>query len=308
MSGLGQGLIHPLGELDAKNATVDSLGCHVLYWISQQNYGKMMKKLNLALIRIDGDTQAREALSQDKVAEYAELMKDGSVFPPIEVFFDGSDYWLADGFHRYFATQTNGSVSIEANIHNGTLDDAQLYAFGANKGRGLEMSPKDIRSVVLRMLKHPIWGKWVNAEIARHVGCSKMTVGRVKSTMQEPEAETKKTYRNKNGKEQTINTKNIGRKKETEEDDGKEQKVVELTDTVNELSTENQALRDKIAIGQWDASEIEKIDVQDTVAELREQIRVLEIDNKALRESRDMYQNRNAELMKTVKALQNKLK
>lgn len=268
-----------------------------------------MKKLNLALIRIDGDTQAREALSQEKVAEYSELMKDGAVFPPIEVFFDGSEYWLADGFHRYFATQKNGTVSIEANIHNGTLDDAQLYAFGANKGRGLEMSPKDIRSVVIRMLRHPVWGKWTNAEIARHVGCSKMTVGRVKATMQEPETETKKTYRNQNGKEKIIETKNIGRQKEKEKkDDGEAHRVVELTDTVNDLSKENQALRDKIAIGQWDASEIEKIDVHDTVAELREQIRVLEIDNKALRESRDMFQTRNAELMKTVKSLQNKLK
>jgi hypothetical protein len=268
-----------------------------------------MKKLNLALIRIDGDTQAREALSQEKVAEYAELMKDGAVFPPIEVFFDGSEYWLADGFHRYFATQKNGTVSIEANIHNGTLDDAQLYAFGANKGRGLELSPKDIRNVIMRMLKHPVWGLWTNAEIARHVGCSKMTVGRVKASMQEPETETKKKYRDKHGKEQVIQTKNIGRQKEKEkEDDGEAHRVVELTDTVNDLSKENQALRDKIAIGQWDASEIEKIDVHDTVAELREQIRVLEIDNKALRESRDMYQTRNAELMKTVKALQNKLK
>ncbi len=61
-------------------------------------------------------------------------------------------------------------------------------------------------------------------------------------------------------------------------------------------------------MGQWDASEIEKIDVQDTLAELREQIRVLEIDNHALRDSRDMFQNRNADLMKTVKALQSKLK
>jgi len=33
-----------------------------------------------------------------------------------------------------------------------------------------------------------------------------------------------------------------------------------------------------------------------------------EIDNKALRESRDMYQNRNAELTKTIKSLTNKLK
>jgi len=39
---------------------------------------------------------------------------------------------------------------------------------------------------------------------------------------------------------------------------------------------------------------------------LREQIRVLEIDNKALRDSRDMYQQRNAELIRQVKSLSKK--
>lgn len=267
-----------------------------------------MKKLNLAAIRIDGDTQAREALSPPKVKEYSELMKDGAVFPAIDVFFDGSDYWLADGFHRYFATKANKSVSIEVIVHTGTVEDAQLFACGANKGRGLEMSWKDIRHVVMRMLRHITWGKWTNAEIARHVGCSKMTVGRVKATMEELDNETKKKYTNQHGEEKTIETKNLGRKKKAEYEIDDDHRVVELTDTVNELSNENQTLRDKIAIGQWDASEIEKIDVQDTVVGLREQIRVLEIDNKALRESRDMFQNRNAELMRTVKSLQKKLK
>jgi len=77
---------------------------------------------------------------------------------------------------------------------------------------------------------------------------------------------------------------------------------------VNALSTENQRLRDAIAVGQWEATDIEKIDAEETIKELREQIRLLEIDNRALRDSRDMFQNRNAELMKMVKSLQAKLK
>ena len=59
-----------------------------------------MKKLNLDAIRLDGETQARVALDSTQVAEYAEAMRDGDKFPPIVVFHDGSDYWLADGFHR----------------------------------------------------------------------------------------------------------------------------------------------------------------------------------------------------------------
>jgi type II secretory pathway component GspD/PulD (secretin) len=49
---------------------------------------------------------------------------------------------------------------------------------------------------------------------------------------------------------------------------------------------------------------IEKIDIEETVANLRERNRILEIENKALRDSRDMYQNQNAELIKANKKLQ----
>jgi prefoldin subunit 5 len=86
------------------------------------------------------------------------------------------------------------------------------------------------------------------------------------------------------------------------------EKIDELSQTINMLADENTVMRDKIAIGQWDASEIEKIDAEQTIKDLREQIRILEADNKAMRQSRDMFQNRNSELMKTVKSLQNKLK
>jgi hypothetical protein len=90
--------------------------------------------------------------------------------------------------------------------------------------------------------------------------------------------------------------------------DPKEDLLKELSDTIQALDTENTLLKDKIAIGQWDASDIEKIDAEETIAALREQIRVLDIENKSMREGRDMYQNRNAELMKTVKSLQIKLR
>jgi hypothetical protein len=41
---------------------------------------------------------------------------------------------------------------------------------------------------------------------------------------------------------------------------------------------------------------------------LREQLRVKDVEILALKESRDMYQNENAELKRTVKSLQAKLK
>jgi hypothetical protein len=277
-----------------------------------------MKKLSLDAIRLDGGTQARVALNNDVVEEYAAHLKEGDVFPAVTVFHDGSDHWLADGFHRYMAHKNTGATEIDCDIKVGTLEDAKLHAYGANGRRGLSLSREDKRRIILLMLQHEEWNKWSNTEIAKHVGVSSMTVGRVKSSLiyeaeKEPEQKPEKKQYKRDGEVRVMDTQNLGKKKAEKvepapADDAQSDIVQELTDTINELSAENQRLKDLIAVGQWDATEFEKLDVQDTLIELREQIRVLEIDNAALRDSRDMFQARNAELMQTVKSLQSKLK
>ena len=289
-----------------------------------------MKKLNLDVIRTDGGTQPRLELDQELVTSYAEQMMDGCEFPPIVVFHDGSAYWLADGFHRYFATKANGLVSIPCEIKQGTLDEATFYAWGANANHGKQISSADKRSIVRKMLLHPVHSKKTNSEIAKHVGVSKMTVGRIKKAMEEVEADTSikhpdsniKQYTTKEGNTVTVDTSKLATKKTTERkntkpdmssaDFGKleqaEQQIKELSDTIMDISSENNHLKDVIASQKWDATDIEIDDIQDTVKDLREQIRVLEIDNRALRESRDMYQTQNNELIRTVNSLKKKLK
>lgn len=277
--------------------------------------------LALYKIRIDGGTQARVKLNQELVNKYAEHMKDGDKFPPITVFNDGSDNWLADGFHRFFAHKANNETMVEADVIKGTLEDATLYAFAANAKRGMSMSDEDNRNVITLMLKHPKWSLWSDREISRHVGVSNMTVGRVKQSLNLPKEDVVKF--NKNGKEFEMKTdklktraeRPVGTKPDVStinedklEIDNLNDQISGLSDTINELSNENIMLKDKIAIGQWEASEIEKLDVEDVIKDLREQVRILEIENKSLREGRDMYQNRNSELMTTVKSLQAKLK
>lgn len=243
-------------------------------------------ELELASIRVDGGTQSRLELNQEVVNEYAEHMAEGDVFPSVIVFQDGATYWLADGFHRYFATKKNKGKTIKADVQVGTQEEAILFSFTANSNRGLRMTSADKRNIVIRMLTNPTWGGWTDVAIARHVGVTSMTVGRVRKGLNpdKPKKERKAP-------------KEIYRPEPVQEDS----KVQELSETVDQLAEENIRLKDKIAVGQWDATDIEKIDVQELIAELREQIRILEIDNKALRESRDMYQARNAELMKAMK-------
>jgi len=66
-------------------------------------------------------------------------------------------------------------------------------------------------------------------------------------------------------------------------------------------------LNDIIASKRWDATEFEQDYILELVKELRDTIKILEIDNQALRDSRDMFQNRNAELIRTVNGLKRKL-
>ena len=51
-----------------------------------------MKILKFSQIRIDGGTQMRVSINQDKVSEYAEKMREGGIFPPIKATFDGTVY------------------------------------------------------------------------------------------------------------------------------------------------------------------------------------------------------------------------
>ena len=281
-----------------------------------------MKKLNILNIRTDGGTQPRLELDQGMVKDYAEKMRDGIVFPPIIVFHDGSEYWLADGFHRYFATKSNALTTIEAEVKQGTLRDAMLFAWSANNRHGKPPKPEDIRAIIRKMFEDEEWGKWSNVQIAKQLEVSVSTVQRLRVAYQEEHKEQKKTtvtYVDKHGNTTTMETSSIKKKtKKTERPTTKpdlttepsemEQKVKELADTVNTLAEENTLLKDKIALGQWDASEVEKIDAEETIKDLRKQIKVLEIENKSLRESRDIYQNENAELIRTVKSLKAKLK
>lgn len=290
-----------------------------------------MKKINIHNIRTDGDTQVRESLNQEVVKEYAELMNDGIVFPPITVFHDGSDYWLADGFHRYFANKMNGTSLIEVDDKIGTREDADEYSFSANKGRGLSLNDSDIRKIIAKMLVKPKYKDWTNARIAAEVGVSKMTVGRIKKAMEPQEdASPVKVIVDKNGIERHVDTSKLATKRAVDKPVAERpagtkpdsstvnedkmtiamlnDQISELSDTITGLATENAKLRDVIAIGQWDASDIEKMDIEDTVKSLREQIRVLEIENSSLRDGRDSYMNRNSELQRTLKSCQTRLK
>jgi ParB-like chromosome segregation protein Spo0J len=141
----------------------------------------MTSKLKLSEIKTDGGTQVRESICEDTVARYAERMTEGDAFPPLDVFHDGSDYYLADGFHRVMAAQRVGFADFACTVHKGTKSDAAWHALGANRANGQPMSKGDVRHAVERALV--MWPDRTQQAIADQVGCSQRHVGRIQDEL-----------------------------------------------------------------------------------------------------------------------------
>lgn len=134
-------------------------------------------QLELDRIRVDGGTQPRAQLHADVVQEYAELMAAGTAFPPVVVFHDGEEYWLADGFHRLRAAMlTCPGQPIEADVRQGSLQDAQWFSYGVNQDHGLRRTNGDKVRAVRAALAHAKSAELSNCQIAAHCGVSEAMV------------------------------------------------------------------------------------------------------------------------------------
>ena len=159
-----------------------------------------MKVLKFSQIRIDGGTQMRVSINQDKVAEYAEKMRENAKFPPLKATFDGTVYWLYDGFHRYFAAQAAGATTIEVDYKPGTMEDAQDLALGANDDHGLPRSNEDKRKAVETALEMERHAKKSDREIARLCKVSHTLVAAVRN----PEVKKQQTKNNLTSIEKSL--------------------------------------------------------------------------------------------------------
>jgi uncharacterized ParB-like nuclease family protein len=92
--------------------------------------------------------QVRASMSEDVVSEYMEALQDGAEFPPLSCVFDGTTYWLTDGFHRLEAYRRAGKHEVPVSITNGSHGDALKLALGANISHGLRRTNEDKRKAV----------------------------------------------------------------------------------------------------------------------------------------------------------------
>lgn len=180
--------------------------------------GRDFSRLVLSSISIEGGTQARAEINPDVVNEYAAAIKDGATFPLITIYYDGAEYWLADGFHRFHAMEKAGLADIDADVRQGTRRDAILHSVGANEEHGLRRTNNDKRRAVQTLLNDAEWSQWTDAAIAKAARVNRKLVSRLRndchlsSGTSEP---TARKYINKHGAESVMETGNIGWTKPT---------------------------------------------------------------------------------------------
>jgi hypothetical protein len=131
----------------------------------------------------DGGAQMRVEMRPETVNEYATEMLNGATFPPVVLFYDGSDLWLADGFHRVEAKRKIGHETIVAEIREGSSRDAILHGAGSNASHGLRRSQADKRRTVELLLKDPEWARWSDRKIAEIAKVDHKTVGTIRKNL-----------------------------------------------------------------------------------------------------------------------------
>ena len=119
----------------------------------------------------DASIDIRNGMDGTTIDEYMEILDQ---LPPVVVFDTPQGYLLADGFHRFTAAERLGRVEIDAEVREGTRQDALEFAAYANAAAPLKLQPDERRAGIRRLDRlHPDWSA---GQIARLMACSDYTV------------------------------------------------------------------------------------------------------------------------------------
>ncbi|MGL4855254.1 MAG: hypothetical protein ACRC37_08405, partial [Lentisphaeria bacterium] len=145
----------------------------------------------------------RVKLDQVAIDEYVELLEraleseNGYHWPfkdPVEVYNDGENFYLVDGYHRVAAVeQVAGKsgefsqllVKIPVKIQNGSYREAILAACKANCTHGVRRTQADKRRSVMMLLNDSEWSLWSDRQIARECNVSNRFVSNVRKELEE---------------------------------------------------------------------------------------------------------------------------
>jgi hypothetical protein len=135
----------------------------------------------------DEAVQPRAAVDRAWASELTGFLKEGSAFPPIDVFqLEDGTLLPASGHHRAIATGSAGESQILCEVRNGTREDAIVFAAGSNKSNGVKpMGPKDVTKAVEMLFSIEGWWEKTDNQIADHAGTSKAKVRKIRDRINE---------------------------------------------------------------------------------------------------------------------------
>jgi ParB-like nuclease domain len=139
--------------------------------------------IEIAKITADSLVQPRETLNKEKLTEYGKILLNGEDLDPVDLYFDRSIYWLADGFHRLEVYRLAGKTHIPATVTEGTRRDAILFGIERNAKHGLGLSLKERKNAAHRLLLDPEWSQWSNRLIGRICGLNHETISTIKKNL-----------------------------------------------------------------------------------------------------------------------------
>jgi ParB-like chromosome segregation protein Spo0J len=273
----------------------------------------MNKVMNIGALVLDEKLQSRIEIDEAAVSDYSENIKAGDEFPPVLVYFDGINYYLTDGYHRYHAHKRADKVSILCSVVNGTFRDAVLHATGVNAKHGMRRTHADKRKAVMTLLDDFEWSDWSNAEIARQCGVSPTFVANLRDSGGPAEVKYKTA-----GGNIATKAKAPGRAakepapKEPELKEKASEPKVEDYDARDELiahlTKENDELTMNLALAHLGGTEAEQAEAREVMNAVREELRVLKIELAAVKQSRDAFQSENQQLKAQCASYQRQLK
>lgn len=263
------------------------------------------KLIKLSEIVIDAETQQRERINDDVVSEYSESVKCGAKFPALTVFYDGAQYYLVDGFHRYHAFRLSEINDVQVDIHEGTKREARLFSVGVNGTHGLRLTNADKRKAVLVMLVDSEWTKWTNRDIAKQCNVSPGLVDKLRKEIEVPTVGSPgvKLLKNKESQKKLS----TGNDEIEQEMTPEEFESIELKESNAALLEENTRLKDALAVNQI-PDDVEMQSASQIIDELRANIKTLEVELDSVKTTRDGLYIKVKELEGQCKWYQSKLK
>lgn len=141
-----------------------------------------MARIAVDQIETTAGTQVRVKIDEKIVAEYAEAIEAGAIFPPVVCFVpkNSQRYILADGFARLAACKKLDRKTIGVETKEGSVYEALHYALGANAEHGLRRSSADKRNAVMLAFKDPHYDSLSLREYADVCRVSKDLVRKLK--------------------------------------------------------------------------------------------------------------------------------